>query len=153
MTDVQPAGFNPFLDAPDLEQIQHHVAQHVFPRPALEAAYAAPRTPTERVLADIWSNLLHVEPVGLDDDFFMLGGHSITATQALARANEAFGIDVPISVFFSNQHFTIRALAQLVDQHQLEGVDEGELSALLDELDGLSDDEIQALLDGAGENG
>jgi amino acid adenylation domain-containing protein len=44
--------------------------------------YAAPRTPTERILAEIWQTVLGVERVGRDDNFFALGGHSIVATRA-----------------------------------------------------------------------
>lgn len=155
MTENQQysSDFNPlFADAPDLEQIQQQLEQRqYFPRPLLDNAYAAPSTPTQKELAEIWKELLRIEPIGVDDDFFMLGGHSILATQALARVNEIFDIDVPVSVFFSDEHFTVRALARLVDQYQLEQADEGELSALLDELDGLSENEIQALLNDTGE--
>lgn len=151
MTEIQtyPSNFNQALaEAPDLEQIQKELEQQIFSRPALGMPYAAPQTPTERALAEIWESVLHIEPVGIDDDFFMLGGHSILATQALARANELFDIDIPVSVFFSEEDFTVRALAKVVDQYQLSQLGEEELAALIEELEGLSEEEIQILLAG-----
>jgi hypothetical protein len=150
---INLSNFDPFLlEGPGLEQIQQELGQQRFPRPALSEAYVAPRTPTEKELVGIWEAILQVEPVGIDDDFFMLGGHSLLATQALARANQTFGIDVPVSVFFSDDDFTIRVLAQLVDQYLLKQADEDELSALLDELKGLSEEEIRSLLADSGES-
>jgi len=58
-------------------------------RPDLESAYVAPRTPAERILADIWAEVLGVEQVGVHDSFFELGGDSILSIQAVARANQA----------------------------------------------------------------
>src|SRR5262249_4611691 len=60
--------------------------------PALErertgqaAGFVAPRSAVEELLAQIWAAVLHVERVGVQDDFFALGGHSLLATQVLAR--------------------------------------------------------------------
>ena len=55
-----------------------------------QAEYVAPRTETEEVLAAIWRDLLHVEQIGVDDNFFRLGGNSILATQVVVRINQAF---------------------------------------------------------------
>ena len=60
----------------------------------------APRTPTEELLATDWCELLGVERVGADDDFFALGGHSLLATRAVSRVRRSFGIEVPIRVLF-----------------------------------------------------
>ena len=53
---------------------------------------AAPRTPVEELLRDLWADFLHVEHIGLDDDFFALGGHSILATQFVARVRAVLGL-------------------------------------------------------------
>ncbi|WP_327071270.1 non-ribosomal peptide synthase/polyketide synthase [Kitasatospora sp. NBC_01302] len=54
-----------------------------------DSAYRAPRTGTERVLADLWAELLGVARVGVDDNFFMLGGDSILSIQVVSRARAA----------------------------------------------------------------
>ncbi|MBZ4418505.1 non-ribosomal peptide synthetase [Myxococcus sp. RHSTA-1-4] len=74
------------------------------------AGYTAPRTPDEQRLADIWREVLGVERVGVDDDFFALGGHSMKAVQALARVQEAWRVDVSLRVLF--EHPTLGAMAK-----------------------------------------
>ena len=55
------------------------------------AAFSAPRTPLEEMIAGIWSEVLKVDQVGVDDNFFVLGGHSLLATQVISRAQAALG--------------------------------------------------------------
>ncbi len=62
--------------------------------------YVAPRTPVEEVLAGIWSRVLRVERVGVQDGFFDLGGHSLLATQAVSRARDAFHLELPLRWLF-----------------------------------------------------
>ena len=56
-------------------------------------AYVAPRTPTEELIAGVWAEVLHVERVGVADNFFHLGGHSLLAAQMMARLRSALGVD------------------------------------------------------------
>ncbi len=73
-------------------------------------APVAPRTPTESKLAVIIAELLALpEPVGVSDNFFALGGHSLTATQLMARIRAVYGIDLPIRTLFSDP--TVAGLA------------------------------------------
>ncbi|MCA9410193.1 MAG: hypothetical protein KC944_03210, partial [Candidatus Omnitrophica bacterium] len=65
-----------------------------------EHAFAPPRTPTEVALAAIWSNLLDLERVGIHDDFFTLGGHSLTAIRVQHQIQNRMGIDLPVEIFF-----------------------------------------------------
>ena len=81
--------------------------------PAADAGHVAPRTPTEEVLAEVWSALLRVERVGAADDFFALGGHSLLATRLAARVREAFGVELPLRAVFESP--TLAALAGDVD--------------------------------------
>jgi amino acid adenylation domain-containing protein len=67
-----------------------------------EAHAAEARSPVEEVLAGIWEDVLRVEHVGGDDNFFQLGGHSLLATVVLARIQEVFGVRLPLSAFFKS---------------------------------------------------
>ncbi|WP_300035384.1 non-ribosomal peptide synthetase [uncultured Roseobacter sp.] len=61
-----------------------------------------PRTDTEQRLAEIFCAVLQVPQVGLDDDFFRLGGHSLKATQVISRIATEFGVTVPLRAIFEN---------------------------------------------------
>jgi amino acid adenylation domain-containing protein len=76
-----------------------------------ESEYVAPRTPLEESLAEIWEELLGVEPVGVHDDFFALGGHSLLATQVVIRIRRNHA-DVPLHSIFDFP--TIAGLAEVV---------------------------------------
>ncbi|MCY1023457.1 non-ribosomal peptide synthetase [Pyxidicoccus sp. MSG2] len=76
------------------------------------AEYVAPRTPEEESLAAIWAEVLGVERVGAQDNFFDLGGHSLLATLMVARLREVFGVDVPLRTLFELR--TLAALAEYV---------------------------------------
>jgi amino acid adenylation domain-containing protein len=80
-------------------------------RPELQQAYAAPETAVEQELAAIWSRVLGVAPIGLDDDFFALGGDSILSIRISALARER-GLTVLLPQLFS--HRTVRQLARAV---------------------------------------
>jgi thioesterase domain-containing protein len=71
-----------------------------FARPELETAYVAPRTSVEQTLAGYWADLLGVAQVGVEDDFFALGGHSLIAVRLFAMIRRQWKIDFPISVLF-----------------------------------------------------
>ncbi|HEX7185752.1 MAG TPA: amino acid adenylation domain-containing protein, partial [Thermoanaerobaculia bacterium] len=79
------------------------------PAPATRARHARPRLPTpfvasrdaaEQQIAAIWQELLGIDQIGVDDDFFALGGHSLLGTQVLSRVSRTFGVDLPIDVLF-----------------------------------------------------
>ena len=84
-----------------------------------EAEYAAPRTATEELLAGMWAQVLHVNRVGINDDFFALGGHSLLATQVIARMRDAFGQEVALQSLFDQP--TVAGLAQTIETAQLAG--------------------------------
>ncbi|HEX6498629.1 MAG TPA: SDR family NAD(P)-dependent oxidoreductase [Micromonosporaceae bacterium] len=85
-----------------------------YPRPELVQPYAPPLTGTERVLADLWSDVLGVEPVGTRDNFFDLGGNSLLALQMLTLVKKRFGIAVPTVTLFEAP--TVHALGATLDQ-------------------------------------
>src|SRR5262249_46503511 len=69
-------------------------------RPGLETGFEAPRDETERALAEIWQEGLGIERVGIQDNFFDLGGHSLKAAQVVARINERIASGIPIRLLF-----------------------------------------------------
>ncbi|MEV4890659.1 phosphopantetheine-binding protein [Nonomuraea sp. NPDC055795] len=73
---------------------------------------AAAGSPVEDVLAELWAGLLGLDRVGIDDDFFALGGDSLTATRVLARVNEALDVDLPLGALMSGPN--VRELAAQV---------------------------------------
>ncbi|MEV6098142.1 non-ribosomal peptide synthase/polyketide synthase [Nocardia sp. NPDC051981] len=77
------------------------------------AGYREPATPAERAVAVAFADLLGVERIGADDDFFMLGGNSLVATRAIARIRESLGVVVDVRDFFDRP--TVAALAALAE--------------------------------------
>ena len=78
-------------------------------------AYRAPRDRRERVLAALFGEVLGVTRVGLDDGFFDLGGHSLSATRLVARVGAELGVEVPIRALFDAP--TVAGLAEWIRAH------------------------------------
>jgi acyl carrier protein len=109
-----------------------------------EESYVAPRNSVEEVLAGIWAEVLGVERVGVEDNFFDLGGHSLLVTQAASRVRSAFGVELPPRKFFEAP--TVAAMAgALVASEQRPGQTE-KLARLRIKLAGMSAEEVEALL-------
>jgi len=72
-----------------------------------------PRTDTEQAVAAIWAELLGVPNVGIDDDFFDLGGQSLVAIKVVTRLSDAFAIDLPLRNLFERP--TVAGLSEIID--------------------------------------
>lgn len=96
-------------------------------------AYVPPSTPVECAIAAMWSDVLQVERVGLTDDFFTLGGHSLLGAALVAQINERFDTTIPLRRLFEDR--TVRALSIAVIASRAEGSARDALAALLDELE------------------
>jgi len=131
------------------------VGEHA--RPGLPTPYVPPGNAAEERLATIWQQLLGVDQVGIHDDFFLLGGHSLLGLQLMTRIGEAFGIELPLDTLFAAP--TVSALATAVDTAGAGGAAPGgtalpEIPRLapldpkkaLESLDALSEEEMDALL-------
>ena len=106
--------------------------------------YVAPRTATEQVLADIWADVLHVERVGANDDFFELGGDSIVSLQIIARAHQS-GLKLTPKQLF--EHRTVGQVADVATLQE-ESVVQPESSQVHDFPEArLTEDELNNLLE------
>ena len=81
-------------------------------RPELDVAFAAPQTGVQKTLANVWADLLGIDRVGIDDNFFDLGGNSLLSIQAVAQL-EGHGLKLPIVKLY--QHPSIRACAAFLE--------------------------------------
>jgi amino acid adenylation domain-containing protein len=86
---------------------------HAVDRASRPNEYVAPRTPTERILADVWEQVLGVERIGVNDDFLGLGGDSMLAALVIARIRAASNTHLSVLEFF--EHPTVAALAEFID--------------------------------------
>jgi len=82
-------------------------------RASLGAEYTAPRTELEQRLAEIWAEVLKLERVGIHDNFFDLGGHSLMATQVVSRIRGQLNVELPLSEMFG--YPTVAELAEYVE--------------------------------------
>jgi thioesterase domain-containing protein/NAD(P)-dependent dehydrogenase (short-subunit alcohol dehydrogenase family)/acyl carrier protein len=94
------------------DSAQPRKAGTTFERPDLGTDYIAPRNTLEQGLTEIWQNLLGIGQIGVRDNFFDLGGHSLIAVRLFAQVKKGWGADFPISALF--QAPTIEGLAALV---------------------------------------
>lgn len=76
--------------------------------------YVAPRSATEQRVTELLAPLLGIDRVSVEDNFFMLGGHSLLGTQLIARMRAAFGIELGLRALFESP--TVAALAAEVDR-------------------------------------
>ena len=116
------------------------------------AARVAPTTPTEAGLAEIWSEILNLPAISVEEDFFSLGGHSLLATQMISRITTRFSLRLGLAQIFENP--TVRTLARQIDAEPPSGsakIDTSAIpskceAALLEQAADLDDDNLDALL-------
>ena len=73
------------------------------------AIYVPPRTETQRIVAAIWKEVLQIEKIGMNDNFFDLGGHSLLLVRVNSKIRQTFGCDLPLVEMF--KHSTVSSLA------------------------------------------
>ncbi|MET7685700.1 amino acid adenylation domain-containing protein [Streptomyces sp. NPDC005423] len=113
--DALPVGVSGKLDRSALPDPAHA-------RSAADSAYTAPRDETERIVAEVWADVLGVDRVGIDDSFFDLGGHSLLATMAVSRIAQRLGREIELRTVFENP--TVRGFAPCVATARTSGVAE-----------------------------
>gem|GEM_PF-3326257 len=109
--------------------------------------YMAPRTPLEEWLVEQCADLLGLPRVGIQDNFFDLGGHSLLGTQLISRLRDDWRVELPVQDLFTAGDFA--TLADRITDLELESAaSSGALDDALAELGGLSPEELRALLAG-----
>jgi amino acid adenylation domain-containing protein len=121
------------------------VAERTLPAPVSAPAdetkpFIAPRTPLEEQLAKIWSDVLGLERVGVADNFFDLGGHSLSATRLLALAEETFKVELPLRLFFESA--TVEGMASAMVSHEAKPGQTEKIAKLLKRLEAMSEEEV-----------
>jgi acyl-CoA synthetase (AMP-forming)/AMP-acid ligase II/acyl carrier protein len=106
---------------------------------APKTEFVAPSSEIEQQLAAIWTEVLKIENIGINDNFFQLGGDSILATKIINRVRDSINTELSFLVFF--QEPTIKTMAEKITQLQ-----EKEVNDLLELLNNLSEDEAAELL-------
>jgi len=81
-----------------------------------------PRTPMEETVAAVWRELLQIDEVGLTDDFFVVGGHSMVAAQVVAELEERTGVPLELESFFDLA--IVEEVAAELDRLQRQGDDD-----------------------------
>ncbi|GAB3176460.1 non-ribosomal peptide synthetase [Streptomyces incanus] len=114
-------------------------------RPDLAPTYVEPSEPLDRVLADIWADVLKVDRVGTGDDFFELGGHSLLVTQVASRIRDLFRVDLSIRAFLAASSLSALA-AQLRAAAELEGRDADRTAEVVLQVSTLSQDQVSRRL-------
>ncbi len=111
--DALPLNTNGKVDRRALAALSPAVSREV------SALSAVPRTPTEEVLAAIWAEVLGLGQVGIDEDFFALGGHSLVATRLVSRISTDLGVDLSLRAVLEDS--TVARLAVRVEQARAAG--------------------------------
>ena len=94
-----------------------------------EVEFVAPRTETEELLAEIWTEVLQIDRIGVYDNFFDMGGHSLLVTRTIGRVRDAFEVHLPLRTLFEAP-----TIAQFVEKLE---------ALLIEELETLSEEEAQ----------
>jgi acyl carrier protein len=102
-------------------------------RPEMEQEFIAPRTQSEKNLAKLWSEVLNIEEISIQDNFFDLGGHSLSAVQVTVKIAQAYNVELSLQAFF--QASTLADLATKLEEKLIEQAEADQLEELLREVE------------------
>ena len=111
---------------------------------ALEAVFVAPRTRSEEILAAIWADVLAVGKIGVRDNFFLLGGDSLKATQVMARLRDLLQVEFPLRMIFQSP--TLEEMALILETDKPGSVVPASIADILTELESMSEEDAEKLL-------
>jgi amino acid adenylation domain-containing protein len=107
----------------------------------LDIPLVVPRSALEADLARIWAEVLSLDEVGIRDDFFDLGGDSLSANRVMSSVLQHFQLEIPLEALFQSP--TVAEMAAVINEHQGKKLSGKQLKQILTELESLSDDEAQ----------
>ena len=110
-------------------------------RPELETPMVAPRSEVEKKVAQIWTEVLALDEVGIGDNFLALGGDSLSASRVVSHVLQHFQVEIPTRTLFDSP--TIAEMAGMIVGHQGRQLGDKGLENILSELESLSDAEAQ----------
>lgn len=113
-------------------------------RPELDTPFVAPRTPIEKLLAAIWTEILGLDQLGIHDNFLDLGGHSLMATQIISRVINRFRVELPVKSLLEAP--TVAEMAAVIAEHEGKKLGQTEMESILTELESLTEEEAERLL-------
>src|SRR5271154_4318634 len=109
-------------------------------QPGSPKAQGAPQTNLQEVLATVWAGSLGIEKVGIEEDFFELGGASVVATQIVSRLREMFQMDLPAILLFETP--TIEKLARYMIENEAQPGLTEKTATLLKRIEGMTEEEV-----------
>jgi len=115
-------------------------------RPKLSTPLVASRTPVEQQVASIWAEILALDQVGIHDNFFDLGGHSLAAMRVISQVIKQFQLELPLKFLFQSP--TVAEMAAIIEQNQAKRASDAELARMLCEVEAMTEEEAQKLLAG-----
>ena len=110
----------------------------------IQQPFMPPRTPVEKIIMDIWQELLRTDNLSIHDNFFELGGFSLLASRILTRLRKRFFIDLTLHFFF--EYPTVAQQAVIIDNEMLKNIADEKIIHYLTDLEQISDEETPSLL-------
>ena len=125
------------------------VNRHALPdpgrrRPDLDTPMISPRTTIEGEISRIWAEVLSLDEVGVSDNFWDLGGHSLAASRIISQMICSFQLEVAIKELFDSP--TVADMASLIVQNQAKKVGQEDIDRMISELEAMSEVQAQKLL-------
>jgi acyl carrier protein len=113
------------------------------PRPRIKTEYAAPSNETEETITKIWSDVLGIDGIGVNDNFVELGGQSLLAIQVISRIVETFQVELPLETIYKEP--TVAGIAEAIIVALAGQEDPDALEAMLAELEEMAGEEPAAV--------
>ena len=110
-------------------------------RPEIEQRYIAPRNDIEVTLVELWQEVLGINPIGVSDNFFDVGGHSLKATRLLSKVHSIFRTQLPLSVVF--EATTVEALACALVEHEAKPGQTAKIARVLQRIKSISSSDLK----------
>jgi acyl carrier protein len=114
-------------------------------RPKVDAPFVPPATETEKELARIWVDVLGVDRIGIHDNFFDLGGHSLMVIQLMSRVRKSFQVELPLRDVFAAP--TIKEIGEMLEVRILAKASDEKIDQLLSQLEGIDEKKALQMLD------